>query len=47
MPQSIRLFVRDGASVMAPFRKAEISDAGLETLPADLTRRSNSAAGRR
>jgi (+)-pinoresinol hydroxylase len=37
-PQSIRFFVRQGVSVMAPFRKTEISDADLEALSAYLTR---------
>ena len=38
-PQSIRIFVRQGVSVMAPFRKTEISDADLDALVAHLTRR--------
>ena len=38
-PQSIRLFVRKGVSVMAPFRKTEVSDADLDGLVAYLTRR--------
>jgi (+)-pinoresinol hydroxylase len=37
-PQSIRFFVRQGVSVMAPFRKTEISDPDLEALSAYLTR---------
>ena len=37
-PQSIRFFVRKGVSVMAPFRKTEISDADLEALSAYLMR---------
>jgi (+)-pinoresinol hydroxylase len=37
-PQSIRFFVRQGVSVMAPFRKTEISDPDLEALTAYLTR---------
>jgi mono/diheme cytochrome c family protein len=36
-PQSIRFFVRQGVSVMAPFRKTEISDADLEVLSVFLT----------
>ncbi len=36
--QSIRFFVRQGVSVMAPFRKTEISDADLEVLSVYLTR---------
>jgi (+)-pinoresinol hydroxylase len=37
-PQSIRFFVRQGVSVMAPFRKTEITDADLDALSAYLTR---------
>jgi (+)-pinoresinol hydroxylase len=37
-PQSIRFFVRQGVSVMAPFRKTEITDADLDALTAYLTR---------
>jgi mono/diheme cytochrome c family protein len=37
-PQSIRFFVRQGVSVMAPFRKTEISDAELDAMTAYLTR---------
>jgi len=37
-PQSIRLFVRKGVSVMAPFRKTEISDGDLNALVVHLTR---------
>jgi mono/diheme cytochrome c family protein len=37
-PQSIRFFVRQGVSVMAPFRKTEITDADLDALAAYLTR---------
>jgi hypothetical protein len=37
--QSIRFFVRKGVSVMAPFRKTEISDRDLDALVAYLTRR--------
>jgi mono/diheme cytochrome c family protein len=35
---SVRFFVRQGVSVMAPFRKTEISDADLEDLIGYLTR---------
>jgi hypothetical protein len=37
-PASVRFFVRQGVSVMAPFRKTEISDADLEDLIGYLTR---------
>ena len=37
-PASVRFFVRQGVSVMAPFRKTEISDAELDALAAYLTR---------
>jgi mono/diheme cytochrome c family protein len=37
-PQSIRFFVRQGVSVMAPFRKTEITDADLDAMIAYLTR---------
>lgn len=37
-PQAIRLFVRQGVSVMAPFRKTEIPDADLDAMIAYLTR---------
>ena len=37
-PQSIRFFVRQGVSVMAPFRKTEITDADLSAMIAYLTR---------
>ena len=36
-PAFIRHFVRNGVSVMAPFRKTEISDADLEALVLYLT----------
>jgi hypothetical protein len=36
---SVRFFVRQGVSVMAPFRKTEIADAELDALAAYLTRR--------
>jgi hypothetical protein len=35
---SVKFFVRQGVSVMAPFRKTEISDADLEDLISYLTR---------
>ncbi len=38
--QTVRFFVRKGVSVMAPFRKTEITDADLEALSAYLTRNS-------
>ena len=37
-PQSIKFFVRQGVSVMPPFRKTEISDADLDALSAFMTR---------
>ena len=37
-PQFIRMFVRHGVSVMAPFRKTEVSDTDLAALTAYLTR---------
>jgi mono/diheme cytochrome c family protein len=37
-PQTIRFFVRQGVSVMAPFRKTEIPDADLDAMIAYLTR---------
>lgn len=37
-PASIKFFVRQGVSVMAPFRKTEITDADLDALAAYLTR---------
>ncbi len=36
--QSIKFFVRKGVSVMAPFRKTEITDADLEALSGYLMR---------
>ena len=39
-PQSIKFFVRQGVSVMAPFRKTEVTDADLGALSAFLTRNS-------
>ena len=38
-PQSIKFFVRKGVSVMAPFRKTEITDADLDALAAYLSRK--------
>lgn len=38
-PQAIKFFVRQGVSVMAPFRKTEITDAELAALAAYLTRK--------
>jgi mono/diheme cytochrome c family protein len=37
-PESVRFFVRNGASVMPFFRKTEITDQDLEALSAYLTR---------
>lgn len=37
-PAFVRYFVRNGISVMPPFRKTEISDAELDALGAYLTR---------
>jgi (+)-pinoresinol hydroxylase len=37
-PQFIKVFVRNGVSVMPRFRKTELSDADLEALSAYLTR---------
>jgi (+)-pinoresinol hydroxylase len=37
-PEFIKQFVRHGVSVMAPFRKTEVSDADLAALTAYLTR---------
>lgn len=36
-PQSVRFFVRQGVSVMAPFRKTEITDAELGAMSVFLT----------
>jgi mono/diheme cytochrome c family protein len=33
-PETVALFVRQGVSVMAPFRKTEVSDADLAALGA-------------
>jgi (+)-pinoresinol hydroxylase len=35
----VKVFVRNGVAMMAPFRKTEVSDADLEALAAYLTRR--------
>jgi mono/diheme cytochrome c family protein len=37
-PELVKLFVRNGVAMMAPFRKVEVSDADLEALAAYLTR---------
>jgi mono/diheme cytochrome c family protein len=37
-PELTRTFVRNGVSIMAPFRKTEISDADLDALAAYLAR---------
>ena len=37
-PQAVRFFVRQGVSVMPPFRKTEITDAELDALSAFLSR---------
>ena len=37
-PQFIKIFVRNGVSVMPRFRKTELSEADLEALSAYLTR---------
>jgi mono/diheme cytochrome c family protein len=37
-PEIVKTFVRHGVSVMAPFRKTEVSDADLAALSAYLTR---------
>ena len=38
-PQVVKVFVRNGVAMMAPFRKTEVSDADLEALAAYLARR--------
>lgn len=38
-PELVKLFVRNGVAMMAPFRKTEVSDADLDALAAYLTRR--------
>ena len=43
--QGIRLFVRNGVSIMPMFRKTEISDADLDAMAAFLTRRSTPPPG--
>lgn len=40
-PELVRLFVRNGVAMMAPFRRTEVSDADLEALAAYLTQRQN------
>ncbi len=37
-PQFVKIYVRNGVSVMPRFRKTELSDADLEALSAYLTR---------
>ena len=37
-PEVIKVFVRNGVAMMAPFRKVEVSDADLDALAAYLTR---------
>ena len=44
-PQSIRLYVRNGVSVMPMFRKTEVSDADLEAIVAYLTRNRPATSG--
>ena len=46
-PDMVKLFVRQGFSVMAPFRKTEISDAELDDLVKFLTRPSKKTAKQR
>jgi mono/diheme cytochrome c family protein len=38
-PEVVRVFVRNGVAMMAPFRKVELSDADLDALAAYLTQR--------
>jgi mono/diheme cytochrome c family protein len=38
-PQYVKLIVRQGVSVMPPFRKTEISDADVDAIAAYLTRK--------
>jgi mono/diheme cytochrome c family protein len=38
-PDLVKLFVRNGVAMMAPFRKTEVSDADLDALAAYLTQR--------
>ena len=37
-PEVVKVFVRNGVAMMAPFRKVEVSDADLDALAAYLTR---------
>jgi (+)-pinoresinol hydroxylase len=37
-PEVLKVFVRNGVAMMAPFRKTEVSDADLDALAAYLTR---------
>jgi mono/diheme cytochrome c family protein len=37
-PEVIKVFVRNGVAMMAPFRKVEVSDTDLDALAAYLTR---------
>jgi len=37
-PDVVKVFVRNGVAMMAPFRKVEVSDADLDALAAYLTR---------
>jgi len=38
-PEVVKVFVRNGVAMMAPFRKTEVSDADLEALASYLARR--------
>jgi (+)-pinoresinol hydroxylase len=38
-PEVVKVFVRNGVAMMAPFRKVEVSDADLDALAAYLARR--------
>ena len=38
-PEVVKVFVRNGVAMMAPFRKTELSDADLDALAAYLTQR--------
>jgi mono/diheme cytochrome c family protein len=38
-PEVVKVFVRNGVAMMAPFRKTEVSDADLDALAAYLSRR--------
>ena len=38
-PEVVKVFVRNGVAMMAPFRKTEVSDADLDALAAYLARR--------